>query len=223
LEYNINTLEDLFTKARIDSYRGDAAQTILDKYHLNIQLSEAMLPALSYLEVCLRNRLDQTIKIFFGSDWLITPHARLISLKDQTKIKEIYTRIKREKHTNPGHDDILAQMTFGFWCTFFHKKYDPLIWHKKNALRNVFPNLARNNRKRSYVEQRILLVKELRNRIAHHEPILSKPIKILQSYQITIELLQAISLEAYNMLKTIDRFAEVYKSATNYFIENNAV
>ena len=218
-------LEDLFNKARIDSYYqiGDTASIVLDKYHTNIKLSEAMFPILSYLEVILRNRIDKVLKTYYGEKWLLHPfNQSLISIQDQNKIKETVLRIKKEKHLEASHDDIIAQMTFGFWCSFFHKKYDPIVWHKKSALKMLLPNISRINRKRKYIELQLLKIKGVRNRIAHHESILSQRINIKEIYQMTTELLAAISIDAYQMLKTTDRFPQTYEASSHLITNINS-
>jgi abortive infection bacteriophage resistance protein len=106
-------------------------------------------------------------------------------------------------------------MTFGFWCSFFHKKYDPIIWHRKDTFKIIFPNLPRINRKRSYIEGKILKIKEIRNRIAHHEPVWNRKISILNAHIMCHELIEAISFDAINMLRMIDRFPKIYESISH--------
>ena len=209
---SFDLLKFLFSESRINPYfqKHDSATEVLNKYHLNIVLSEAMLPALHYFEVCLRNRLNQLFCKKYGTDWLIKPPQELvISPEDIKKIDKISNRIRREAKRDPLHDDILAQMTFGFWCSFFHRKYDPILWHQKDSFITAFPNLSRINRKRSYIEHRILKIKDIRNRIAHHEPIWKKRSLLTSVHTHCIELIEAISQDAPRMLHQIDRFTEV--------------
>lgn len=207
-------LNSTFSKARISPYlkKGDSAEQVLAKYHANIVLSEAMIPTLHYFEICLRNHIDQVIKKYYGQNWLINiPHQLIISDQDIKKIESITSKVRRESKREPLHDDIVAQMTFGFWCSFFHRKYDPSIWHRKDALKIIFPNLPRANRKRPYIETRILTIKEIRNRIAHHEPVWNRKVSIVTAHTMCYELIQAMSKDAVEMLKTIDRFSTVYQ------------
>ncbi len=207
-------LNSTFSKARISPYleKDDSAIQVLEKYHANISLSEAMHPTLHYFEVCLRNRIDQVIKKHYGADWLINyPRQLILSEQDIKKIESIASKVRRENKKEPVHDDIVAQMTFGFWCSFFHRKYDPAIWHRKDAVKMIFPNLPRVNRKRAYIENKILTIKEIRNRIAHHEPVWNRKISIIEAHTICHELIHAMSNDAVEMLKSIDRFSSVYQ------------
>lgn len=207
------TLNEIFSKARISPYlkNEDNAEKVLFKYHLNIALSEAMIPILHYFEICFRNRVDQIINEYYSSNWLIDlPNSLLISDQDVKKIKEVISKIRRGNKGVCLHDDIVGQMTFGFWCSFFHRKYDPIIWHRKDAIKTMFPNLRRMHRKRSYLEDKIFKIKDIRNRIAHHEPIWDREVLLFEAYTMCHEFLQAMSQDAADMLKTIDRFPSVY-------------
>jgi abortive infection bacteriophage resistance protein len=135
----------------------------------------------------------------------------ILSEQDIKKIESIASKVRRENKKEPVHDDIVAQMTFGFWCSFFHRKYDPAIWHRKDAVKMIFPNLPRVNRKRAYIENKILTIKEIRNRIAHHEPVWNRKISIIEAHTICHELIHAMSNDAVEMLKSIDRFSSVYQ------------
>lgn len=208
----IEYLESLFSKPRIDAYldKNDTPEMVLAKYHRNIMLSEAMVPMLHYFEILLRNRVDKVIRKYYGENWLLkNPSILKISDKDINKVSEIISKIKREGRSEVSHDTILAQMTFGFWCAFFHKKYDPVLWHRKHALKDVFPYLPKHKRTRAYVEHKILKIKVIRNRIAHHEPIWNHKISVTEIHAICCELIEAFSPQALNLLLKIDRFPEV--------------
>jgi hypothetical protein len=204
-----------FSKARILPYinDGDVAEKVLAKYHANILLSEAMIPSLHYFEVCLRNRVDQVIQENYSKNWLVKPPYNLISDKH---IKKIETILKNEGKNGKiqTHDDILSQLGFGFWCSFFRPKYDPILWHRKDTLKNIFPNLSRTDRKRPQIEKKILKIKQIRNRIAHHEPIWDPMQSIHNTHAMCHELIRAMSTDIQNMLKPIDRFPVIYQKVS---------
>lgn len=213
-QITFDILNSIFSKARIAPYLkdGDHAKHVLNKYHANIALSEAMIPTLHYLEVCFRNRVDQVISKHYTSNWLTNiPPQLMVTDQDVIKINKLVLKIRRENKKEPTHNDIVAQMTFGFWCSFFHRKYDPALWHRKDSLKIMFPNLPRANRKRIYAEVRLLIIKEVRNRIAHHEPIWNHKYSIIAAHTMCHELIQAMSKDAIEMLKDIDRLPSVYQ------------
>lgn len=81
----------LFSDSRIAPYSQDntTASEVLNNYHINIGLSEAMLPTLHYFEVCLRNRLNHLFCNKYGNSWLTRPPNELmISAEDLKKIEK---------------------------------------------------------------------------------------------------------------------------------------
>ena len=75
----------------------------------------------------------------------------------------------------------------------------------------ILPNLLKSERKRTYLENKIFKIRELRNRVAHHEPIWNMQYSINELHQLCYDIISAMSEEALQMLKTIDRFPEVYQ------------
>lgn len=83
-------------------------------------------------------------------------------------IKEI---TKGKPYAQP--EDILSNVPFGFWTTLLSTDYEDftnkhLLW--PNLFRHVFPN-APYGYARKDIEQHFNLVREFRNRFAHHEPV----------------------------------------------------
>jgi hypothetical protein len=61
------------------------------------------------------------------------------------------------------------------------KKYYTENWHRKDTIKIIFPNLPRIHRKRSYIEHKLLQIKEIRNRIAHHKLTLHSGSEIIMN------------------------------------------
>jgi len=213
-DLTIEQLISLFSQSRLNTYiRSHAtADRVLHAYHMNIKLSEAMVPALHYFEILLRNGIDKIFRTYYGQNWLLAiPQSLILSEQDVQKIQKMIDRITIEKRSSPVQDDILAQMSFGFWCSFFHKRYDPILWHRKDAIKTVFPYLNKSHRTRIYIEQKVVKIKILRNRIAHLEPIWNNSkSSIFDIYKMAIELIGAMSPCAIAMLEKLDRFPAVY-------------
>lgn len=212
--------EKLLSKARLRPYEKDHCdpEIFLQKYQANVLISEAFFPTLHYLEVLLRNRLDQVLTRIFGNQWLLQPPSVLkLSEVDIQKIQKLQRNWFLRKKIPMHHDDMVAQMSFGFWCSFFHKRFDPILWHKKGVLREVFPYLSPDLRKRSLLEAKIFAIKELRNRIAHHEPIWNQKNSLQDLHRLCYEIIESVSQEALALLVTIDRFPDVYQHYQGLF------
>ncbi len=95
------------------------------------------------------------------------------------EIEKSIDYIKNNRKPDPSHGDVIAKLNFGFWINLLTKKYysgdNQLLW--PNLLPHVFPNLPDEIKQTSGREQLKELhkkfdhVRELRNRLFHHEPI----------------------------------------------------
>ncbi|WP_432341901.1 Abi family protein [Yersinia enterocolitica] len=73
---------------------------------------------------------------------------------------------------------IVAELMFGFWVGMFEKNYHDLnfnnrLWPHLEPI--VFPNLLPSQRRHNSIHNILHPIKELRNRMAHHEPIWKHP------------------------------------------------
>lgn len=204
-----------FSPCRLAKYQksGETPEQAFVRYQWNIQLGEALLPALSYFELGLRNGVDRAITTIHQKNWLLNPPAKLQLNQDDLDLIERYKNdVKREKGRPATHDDIVAKLSFGFWGAFFHKRYDPILWQQDKALSLIFPNMQRALRSRKYIAPKLHTIRSLRNRIAHHEPIWHLNPDIQAVHQACLEMIHAMSLAAAQELAKIDRFPTVYAS-----------
>jgi hypothetical protein len=209
-EKYLRDLEEVFSKKRLSSYSQNKEFSVLEKYHANILLGNALVPSLHYLEIILRNRLDQSLKLLYHANWLLDPPKELcLGKKNLEKLKEIALKFEKKKKRKPTNDDVVAQLSFGFWCSFFRKKYDPILWQRKGFIKSVFPNLERYKRKRKLIESKMLQIKEIRNRIAHYEPVWNQN-NVVPCYKACRNLIYCMSTEGSRCLTKIDHFLEVW-------------
>lgn len=165
-------MEKHFSRARIERYRrardGDAALAAAD-YARNMLLAEAMVPMLNVLEIALRNALHtHLVHLYRREDWWEAwagkpRFGRLLKTIDDVKAK---LRGRNERVTP---DKILAELTFGFWSSLFNAQYQDELW---KTLRLAFPRCPKEQRKRNTVSAALNQVRDLRNRVFHHEPLL---------------------------------------------------
>lgn len=73
-------------------------------------------------------------------------------------------------------------ITFGFWKYLLAKRYEATLW--TGSLRHAFPNLRPQSRIVAY--RHVNNLHQLRNRIAHHEPIHNRDLKedMMTIYQV---------------------------------------
>ncbi|MEV7772224.1 hypothetical protein [Kitasatospora sp. NPDC086791] len=134
-------------------------------YWWNIEVSAAFYGPLHCLEVALRNALHDALKRKFGRPdwWSIAPldadGARLVT-DAQAKCG------RRISHRPTTADDVVAELSFGFWVKLLSKRYDRTFWVP--ALHRAFPH---GSGRRDALHRQFTTMMLLRNRISHHEPI----------------------------------------------------
>jgi hypothetical protein len=181
----ISAIEKALSPERLAGYikiaQGDKRQAIR-LYERNTSLSEALYGVIQGLEIALRNALDRALTKDFGRpDWY--DHIGL-EQKELESIQKAKANITTwGKTITPSR--IIAELTLGFWVQLTARKYEKPLWVK--YLHRVFP--LKLNRKVLF--QRLDSIKNLRNRIAHHEPILARDLQ--RDYAGIIEAIKWIS------------------------------
>lgn len=169
---NWNDLEKHFSAARLGRYRaargGDEVKAAAD-YASNVLLSEAMLPMLNVLEIALRNGIHARLsKLYDRSDWWeawIGNPAFGWQNKEVDVAKAKLTR----RHEPLNADKVLAELTFGFWTSLFNVQFQSILW---KDLRLVFARCPKPLRQRHNISAALNRIRDLRNRVFHHEPLL---------------------------------------------------
>lgn len=177
----------------------------LELYQWAVELEGAFHATLSFAEIALRNSIDQQLQIWnsqhFAEDWTTKDNTR----EEIKKIlgKSVGTArshaAKELKFKNSGadiqptHDDILAQLTFGNLSYIFidplgvddpsRKSYRDVLWNE--CLKHAFPDTGKPVGKRICelddgrlkVGRALEHLRQLRNRIAHHDNLLNVDVR----------------------------------------------
>ena len=144
----------------------DKTEIAVRFYVWNTALSAAFYGPLQALEIVLRNAVNRQLTDSFGKNWCNDK----LSKKSIAKFKKAIGEQEDEIYMT---DDAIAQISLGIWTNLFHRYYHETLWIP--ALYKVFPH---KRLKRSTAYARLLIInKELRNRIAHHEPIFDRNLK----------------------------------------------
>ena len=207
-------LVEIITPVRLGAY-GDVDNSILlNEYVYNLKLSEAFYPALSLLEITLRNRICNAIEKLICKDWLLQELNKqsILADKEYQKLLESANKIRKsgKKITN---DRLISEMTLGFWMHLFTKSYRPKLWDKKGLFEAVFPNYSNNGelRKIAPIQNDLLNILRLRNRIFHHEIIINGNKTPQEQYQLVLNILHLLSTGMESLLNTISRFDTITK------------
>ena len=212
--YYTDELITVISAGRLKPYGNDNINIILQKYIYNLKLSEALYPALSLLEITLRNRICNAVEKLICKDWLIQELSKKNILNDKEYHKLLEAANKLEKTGKKiSNDRLISEMTFGFWVHLCTKSYKPKLWDKRGFFELVFPNYVNNGKLRtiSPIQNSLLATLRLRNRIFHHEIIINRNITPQEQYQCILDILHLLSTEMENLLVNISRFEHISK------------
>jgi hypothetical protein len=179
-DYNAPILDALrksLSGPRLHAYIGRDAEDhkyTVKMYLWNARLAKALLFPLHVAEVTTRNAMHRALSRLYGMDWILNNPFGFTN-GSQEAVNKTVDRVQREnvKRRTPRAltaNDYVAALTLDFWSNLFREDYDK-VWQHSNLLRSVFPNLPAVCDRRS-VQLLIRDVNDLRNRVAHHEPIL---------------------------------------------------
>jgi hypothetical protein len=205
--------ERLFSTGRLARFYQAARQDTTEAsalYAANIQLSESLYPCLAVAEVALRNALHRQLSYLCRSpDWysLLPAHDRaLADIQPELDKAQKYIRDRRETLST---DKVVAELTFGFWSSLFNRAYELVLWKQ---LRLAFPHLPKPDRQRATVSATINTVRQLRNRVYHHEPVAWRLPQLRQQYEQVCILLGWLDPQLLTWLQPIDRFPAVWQA-----------
>lgn len=212
-----NSLINLFSINRLDSYKyaaDDTDYTVIERYLYNIEISKSLYPLLSILEVSLRNRLNQAIETTVKSDWLLNELQQqdILRNNEYNKLLAAKQKLIKKGHVTISKDDLIAELSLGFWIHLCTKYYKTKLWHTQGFFRIVFadyPDFSEFD-KLSKVFPILQLMLKIRNRIFHHEIIINHPHGIENCYNDLRTLLGYISKDGLQYLDKICDFSDVF-------------
>ncbi|MFD2643216.1 Abi family protein [Pseudomonas japonica] len=167
---HIDALERQLSTRRFATYvkaAGFRTDLAFELYLYNARLAKAFLFPLHVMEIVLRNAIDEVFSGKFGTDWHVDARLRqLLTPESQATLSKAVSRATRVAGT-ASKDDVVSRLTFDFWSNLFRPHYDRPIW--QTAMKQLLPNASTMTRAR--FKPLVMGINQLRNRIAHHEPI----------------------------------------------------
>ena len=207
-----NFVNDYLTTNRMKPYLEKTKNNLkkaLKLYEMNIDYSCQLYKLLSILEISLRNLVNKKCVDLFGDDWIInleydihfkvmdrlfmtfsaTTKTRLetenIFIIQEDIVKNAITKIKKENKPLTN-DNVVSNTVFSFWVRLFSKAYKDILWG------GVLSCIFKEKFQRSTIEHSLNELRQLRNRIAHNECIISMKYSPQKHYNRIISILNAI-------------------------------
>jgi hypothetical protein len=149
-------------------------------YEWNAQISAALLHDLAHIEVGLRNAYDRAL----SERWPGPPHWTLAGETVFAPVRRTRGRRRVDINERPRENlrqaignaggpaarpgKVVAELMFGFWRYLSSAAHEKTLWVP--ALHRVFP---RGTDRAAHVDGPVGRLHDLRNRVAHHEPLLT--------------------------------------------------
>lgn len=178
-----------------------------DLYLWATELAGALHAQISFVELAVRNALDPQLQAWNSSqngqtEWTAAGAAEpdlYHLLKDD--IKQARSRANRDAairgHHHPRHgaavthDDMVAQLMFGSWVKVLRpisktesSARQQRLW--SGALHQAFPGVSANDSDRTTLGDQLDTLRYLRNRVAHHDNLLTVNVKHRLSSMLSI-------------------------------------
>jgi len=214
-----DNLEVALTSERLDVYRRDGVEPLitLARYLWNMAVCESLYSPLQMAEIALRNALHRGLATRFGTQAWFDDMAcwNLISPKQQSQIDEAKATLTgKKKPITSGR--VVAELTFGFWTAFFNKRFaqNSIVIQLASDAFHAAPKQARDISK---LNGRWVRIRELRNRVFHHERIIHWVDLNVQHEQI-LETIRWLSPDLAEMAVVLDRFTELQSAGEQPWI-----
>jgi len=194
--YNQNILSNIeaqLSTQRFSTYivkAGHHQSYAIQLYLYNARLAKSLLFPLHVFEVVLRNAIDDVISSIYGVSWHNdASFLGMLSIESNNSLQKAI----RRSPLNAPKDDIVSQLTLDFWSNLFRAEYDRPLWQAN--MKRLLPNISVT---RKFLQKLVVQINKIRNRIAHHEPILD--LNVSKIHQDIVDVVSYRSQDTANWL-----------------------
>lgn len=169
-----------FSAERMQTYEAAAARyaTCIHPFQLyqwNMQISGAFMLPLHTCEIVIRNAVAEAIALRHGPAWPWRESFRL-SLPSRVHGYSAREELRRVASGCSSTAGVVAALRFAFWQQMFTQRFDQSLW--SGTLQRVLPGSRGDaHRARAGAYADLERVRQLRDRIAHHEPIFARDLR----------------------------------------------
>lgn len=161
------SLEEWFSSARLSRYRREPVGAW---YVWNTRISKAFLEDISHVEVLLRNFIDVRLSADTGlRRWWVSPRYRIGGF--QGNVAKAERRLERAR-LEATPDQIVASLSLDSWRFLLVPRLEATVWkaliEPSNGGMPHYPGRSRRD-----FETNVELIRSVRNRASHQEPLIS--------------------------------------------------
>lgn len=202
---------------RLDAYRQDGVvpAVALGRYLWNMALCEAMYSPLQIVEIALRNAIHGRLIERFRTDrW----YDDMVSFPPWQQQQVFDARQKLRSYGRacmPGR--IVAELHFGFWTGFFNKSHAGTGLGHALACQ-VFVCAPRRERDMKKLDVRLNRIRDLRNRVFHHERIIHW-VDLDAQHSGLLEIIGWINPPLNELARVLDRYAAIRQAGVQPWLD----
>jgi len=201
-------LVELLSVDRMAPYLRVAPRLVdaISLYIWNGRVAAAFFEVLGDVEVIVRNAIHSRLSAWndargFADPWFMNEHGYL----DDREVLDVERAVARVdakgRTTTPSR--VIAELNIGFWRFLFAKRHRTDLW--PFALRDAFPNFEGPGPTEVFLAMSRL--NDLRNRIAHHEPVHRLP--LVDLHDDAVAILAMVSTDAAKWVAGRSRVEEI--------------
>lgn len=196
--------------ARYLALAGGSAELAMKLYTWNTAISEALYGPLQALEILTRNRFHDLLTTRYGFAWY--DGAVLLQHAQQRKLNEAKnTLTAAQKVISPP--SVVSELSFGFWTGLLGHRYEMTLW--RGELNKLYRSrIGRNSRKQVHGDYDA--ARNLRNRVAHHECVISADLPA--QYAIVEGLIRTLCPDTAAWVAHHSRFGTVWNDVSNLWL-----
>lgn len=217
----------IMTDARMNRYLQACdgnTRKAMTLYRKNLQLTQELFTVISCFEIALRNAIDKRIVVSLGNDWLqnaVTQDGIFDTAKCRITKVNITDALRKLNHYS--HYKLVAELGFGFWRFMFAQNQfnatSRVLLHIFPLKPKSTPEIQYNN---TFIFNQLAQLNDIRNRMAHHEPICFVPGKSIkdttyarQHYNMILQLFQWMQIDEAALLYGLDHINTVCNEIDN--------
>ena len=221
---NLDTIVARLSRERLRKYLARTEGNVekaLALYEWNHKIGAVLTITMQQLEVCLRNKISdalsaRSVKDSHGPEWHTSIALKHRSVALSTKWTEVFDKaVENRNGFQPALPDFIAAASFNFWRELCKPDYAAVFWGKSTPTH--FQGIPKNAEARVFLtllHSRVDLTLKLRNRIAHHEPIIGaspEPVgkKLRERHRDMTEVLNWMDGDFARWVLRADRFEQV--------------
>jgi len=176
----ITDMQTILSAPRFATYLRESSgdhEKAMALYCWNIKISSALFFMIHFSDLALRNGIVEVLEKEFGQNWYLN-RGFCYTLPNNVGKYKPKDDLKQKAARLPTAGKVVAELKNIFWESLLVRAQDPRLWREN--LVTSFPGSSDDTT--TYQEARYQLhndaeqVRKLRNRIAHHEPLLSRNI-----------------------------------------------